>query len=131
MDRGAWRATVHRVAKSQARLSVHTFSLKMLCIIESLSRPYDLVDCGLHLPPHPPPGSPDWNGSVPHSMPLVIRGWGVPKPTLQTQPSLKEGFAREDESRGAWSSGCIITSPFRMLEDDRWSADSAGKSRLA
>ena len=55
---------------------------------------------------------------------------GVPKPALQTQPSLKEGFAREDESRGAWSSGCIITSPFRMLEDDRWSADSAGKSRL-
>ena len=53
------------------------FLSKMLCITESLSRPCDLMDCGLHVPPHPPPGSPDWNGSVPHSMPLAIRGWGA------------------------------------------------------
>ena len=53
------------------------FLSEMLCITESLSRPYDLVDCGLHAPPHPPPGSPAWNGSAPHSMPLIIRGWGA------------------------------------------------------
>ena len=30
MDRGAWRATVHRVAKSQMRLSDLTLSLTMI-----------------------------------------------------------------------------------------------------
>ena len=31
MDRGTWRATVHRVAKSQTRLSTHRLSCSMTC----------------------------------------------------------------------------------------------------
>ena len=30
MDRGAWRATVHEVAKSQTRLSTHTCTMHFL-----------------------------------------------------------------------------------------------------
>ena len=37
MDRGAWRATVHRITKSQTRLSTHTcWSLKILRITSHL-----------------------------------------------------------------------------------------------
>ena len=37
MDRGAWWATVHGVAKSQTRLSDFTFLLRITCLILSLS----------------------------------------------------------------------------------------------
>ena len=130
MNRGAWQATVLGVAKSQARLSMHTFSLR--CCV-SLNHSHDPVTWWtvVYMYPHI-----HLQGLlIGMALSLIPCLWlsevGGPKPTLQTQPSLKEGFAREDESRGAWSSGCIIAFLSRMLKDDRWSADSAGKSRLA
>lgn len=61
---------------------------------------------------------------------LWLSGLGWLKPSLHPQLSLKEGSAGEDESVTAWNPGYIVASPFRISEDDRWSADSSGKSRL-
>ena len=90
MDRGAWQATVQRVAKSWTRLSDSAHMVKSLLIVESWGAP------GLVLASHGESQGPRCSRAVAHTLVGETRSWAWCQTTGRQSWFLKSGCRARD-----------------------------------